>query len=735
MRKISLSILVFLFFISGIVSAQTLLTPTSESKTFYPFPHFTWSENSMAFTSVSDPVFYEIEIASDANFNNIVDIDTVYINRYINDLPLEPGDYYWKVRSCTKNVANNWSSIAHFKITPCDEIVQVAYIDGASDHHDAVLEALSRAKSLASSGKSVRIEFTKGTYKYNKASKAFISLSNTRNMIINGNESMIQSLRYNGALSQLINVDSVVITGFKIEFPAEKTFLQGWIKAVNSETGEVTVKLDKDYHDYDSAYVKQGADAICLLDPEINGCLKTNTYNFFPIRSITRSADDCWDLKLIKQLMIKDFTVGDRFIHFIRNKGMSLNNSLNSRLITYSNITSYGASNVHYSSFDGSLVNILHCNTKIADGRWFSGNADGVHCRGSKIGSWIEGCNINAIGDDGIALYARPATINQVQPNGISNALVLYNNFMNLESGNEVAFFDPEKGKILLEAKVSSVQLATDNSLWNVTFSKDIPNEITSGSDILRSIQIWNRSKSCGDFMIRNNEISNIRRYGTVFRAQRGIVEKNIYHGVSNSSVISVNEPIWPNGLYCSDIIIRDNFFGRCGFEKYSTPPVTMNFQEFCYVNPPDVGPNYQTATDLGHRRILIEKNEFDCAEKDVLLASTKDVVIRDNTITNNCKKNIEVEQNNAENIQLDINNLTTYSLTTLVEIYPSPVIDTIQIKSKIKNSAFVIRDMKGRIVYQARLSGNKVNVSFLPCGTYIIIIDDKAIKFIKANI
>ena len=69
--------------------------------------------------------------------------------------------------------------------------------------------------------------------------------------------------------------------------------------------------------------------------------------------------------------------------------------------------------------------------------------------------------------------------------------------------------------------------------------------------------QLWNRSLSCGDFVIRNSRFCGIRRYGNVFRAATGVIENNIYESCSSAAIAFVNETQYPNGLYCSDITIR----------------------------------------------------------------------------------------------------------------------------------------------------------------------------------
>jgi len=99
-----LFIIIFSFINISLLGATNLcqvelLSPKGNEKITLPFPHFIWSEHPAAFKEVGSPVSYEIHIAKDANFLKVVDCDTVYLNRYIHDLPLKPGRYFWRVRT------------------------------------------------------------------------------------------------------------------------------------------------------------------------------------------------------------------------------------------------------------------------------------------------------------------------------------------------------------------------------------------------------------------------------------------------------------------------------------------------------------------------------------------------------------------------------------------------------------------------------------------------------------
>ena len=627
-----------------------LLTPSEGIATFLPFPHFTWEEAPESFQSVAEPVAYDIQIARDANFTDLVDQDHVMLNRYVHDRPLAVGSYFWRVRTQPfSRQPGNWSLTGTFSITPCDDEVTVEYDPEASDHFAAVQTALDRARKITASNQSVRIVFPKGVYRFDGSDKALLNLDNMHRTVVDGCGSSVLPLRYNSGLSSGRSAQDVVIIGFVVDFPNEKTFLQGRVVSADPKTGQVEVRLDDGFPGYDVPYVQQGLSFIALLDSKTDGCLKTAGYNaVFSEKAALKNPSGTWTLKLRHPELAKYFSPDDRFVQFLRDQGVSLNMFFDSINVSFYDISSYAASSLHYAAIEGSVLNVLHCNWKIAMGRWMSGNGDGVHCRGYVIGPWIERCDIQGIGDDGIALYARPSTMAQARPNGKKNACVCNSDFFNLKAGDEVSFFAPLEGRILLECQVTAVKKQPDGKPL-VTFSSDLPEHVVVGHDIRKVTQIWNRSKSSGDFMIRNNRIRNIRRFGTVFRARRGVVEHNEYESASAGGILFKNEPQYPNGLYCSDILILNNTLRDCSFDLFHRAPVAMYFDRLRTGNEFDT----QAAPEIGPRRVLIANNTFlDCPLPEVELVSTRDVVLRDNTVRRGNKTEpLQVRQENTHNV------------------------------------------------------------------------------------
>lgn len=604
------------------VNELILKSPANKSVTVLPFPHFTWSEHPAAFKEVGSPVSYEIQIAKDWNFRKIVDCDTISLNRYVHDLSLKPGKYFWRVRALPyKSKPDSWSALFNFRIKDCDYVIRVLKPTKMEDHTMQVLKAITKATNLSKKGRTVRLIFPSGDYYFGKTfTGGLLKLDDCKGIIIDGIGANLHFSHRNQGLFSSERSENIVVNGFTIHYPKGSLFSQGWVKSVDLQNNKVVILFDQG-HNFDSDQVQWNSDFCYLLDSVIDGRLKSKTSFFFRLKNdCIKNSDGTWTFTVNGK--IEQWKVGDRFCFQYRSGSTPLMLLKESKSITAYGVTSYGVGTFHYAAYGGSVFNVLHCKTLIPNGEWMSGNADGLHVRGSIIGPWMEGCNFQAMGDDAVALYARPASMLQIHPADNRNAVICKSDFFNLGVGDDVAFFKPIGGKILIETKVKKVKLLEDGQS-EVIFEDTIPQNMNIIGTLQDVVQIWNRSKSSGDFVIRKNRFENIRRFGTVFRAKRGVVEENVYIGTSERAIAFVNEPAWPNGLYCSEIIIRNNRIKDSGFDSATAKKasIVMNFS----------GRN-SSATSIGPRNILIEGNLFvNSQSNEIEINKTQNAVIRNN--------------------------------------------------------------------------------------------------------
>lgn len=121
------------------------------------------------------------------------------------------------------------------------------------------------------------------------------------------------------------------------------------------------------------------------------------------------------------------------------------------------------------------------------------------------------------------------------------------------------------------------------------------------------------------------SRFTNIRRFGVVFRAATGVVEDCVFDATSPSAVLFFNETQYSNGLYCSDIIIRNNSMNDCAFDTQPLGVIVMEFRRRA---------TGELAADHGPRRVLIENNAItNTSATAIELGSARDVVLRGNTL------------------------------------------------------------------------------------------------------
>lgn len=620
-----------------------LFSPMEGSATALPFPHFTWSRHPAAYKDTGEPVRYEIQIARDASFGGLVDKDTVFLNRYVPDRPLPAGSYFWRVRAHAhgQDMAGEWSGTGHFTVTPCDETIQVVYDPASGDHQPAAQAAIDKAIGLNKLGKSVEVVFPKGIYRSKNPQKFFLQIKGANGLVVNGNGSTIDLLDYDASGFQISDSRNVVIRDFTVDMPEQLPMTQGRVLSVDREHATVEVRLEEGFSTFDDSYMLLPEGHAKLIDPKIDGRLKTGANSWFLLekKTVHKLGERLYSFQIAPpsyqvakgrvtlpnvdpRSLVQYFEPGDRFVYTLNSSSSALVFATNSEALTFYQITDY-ASVRHYFTFSCSLINVLHCRMVMKEGRWFQGTADGVHCRGNKIGPWIEGVEINGIGDDGVALYSRPMTVASVPASEGGNRLILKGDNFSAEPGDEVTFFHPQTGKVLLETKVKRVQPAGGN--WDVEFEVPVPAALSIGGKMVDEDQIWNRSKSCGDFVVRNNRFLGIRRYGTVFRAKTGVVENNLFNGTSASAIIFLNETQYPNGLYPSDIIIRNNEIRDCAFDTIPTAAITLLFKR--------LGGNEPAESPAPHG-ILIENNRISgCLRPALEIWSARDVVVKDNKV------------------------------------------------------------------------------------------------------
>ena len=580
------------------------------------------------------PISYDIEIASDADFRGVVDRDRINLARYIADRPLGAGSYFWRVRAVSPGGSpQSWSESRALRISSPDETIQVD-LKGQGEALPALRAAFEKAVEFSRTGRSVRILVPKGDYSLTPArptemdafGKECLLLRDASNIVVDFGGSHIGIKRWGVAFTRVDKCRDIAFMNATVDWDEELPFTQAKVTAKDEKTGEIIARVEDGFPELDAPYFQRSEGFMLVMHPSIPGRMKAGTpIHFYVDKDAVKQGDHLWEFHVPGKDKLKYFELGDRVIKFARgNGGQSLCDSHDSERVTYCGITSYTTGGAgHYTAFYDSELAVLHCKELIKEGRWFGGNADGVHAKGNRIGPWIEDLTVNGIGDDSIAFYTRPAKIHAAHVNGDSRVFLFHDDSFNLEPGDEVAFFNPRKGVYFAEALVKESRL--EGGYHRVVFDRDIPMPEKTGPDLKLSDQVWNRSKSCGDFMVRNCRLTNVRRFGVVFRAMRGVVENNTIEGTSSSAILSVNEPYWPNGPMSSNILIQNNTLKNNCFDL-SHPFGTIAFLLNKY--PQGVGEGW------GSYNILVRNNTIsDWHKHAIQISGARNVLLENNKI------------------------------------------------------------------------------------------------------
>jgi hypothetical protein len=632
--------------------------PSNGTTTVSPFPRFRW-ERLPGTLDHRHPATYDIEIARDAGFRDVVDRDRVNLARYIADQPLGEGAYHWRVRLVSPAGGTGpWSVTLAFKIAPCDETVRVG-LRGSGEALPALRAALARATALSRVGRSVRVVVPKGDYsltpgtptEMDVSGRECLQLREVSNMIIDFGGSSFGLKRWGCAFTRAYGCRDVALLNATVDCDGELPFTQATVLSRDIPSGKISVRIEPGFPGFDAPQFLRGDGFGLLLHPSIPGRMKAGAPIHFGFKdhAEVKTGDRQWDLNVLGKNNARFFEPGDRFVKFARgNGGASLCDSHDSERLTYHGITSHSTpGGGHYTSFHDNELAVLHCRELVKDGRWFGGNADGVHAKGHRTGPWIEGLVVDGIGDDGIVFYARPAKIHAARVGGDPRAFLFHDESFNLEPGNEVVFFNPREGVYFAQAVVRESKV--EGGYHRVVFDRDLPLPEKTGPDPVMTDQVWNRSKSCGDFMIRNCRLTNVRRYGAVFRALGGVVENNHIEAASSCGILSLNEPQWPNGPMSSDILIQNNTLRNNGLDQTQIGAIALLTRKY----------RSDPAEGRGPYNILIRGNTIvDWQARAIHISGAERVVVCSNQILSETEpfvhqRNVLIEVSHSKDVTL----------------------------------------------------------------------------------
>lgn len=600
-------VLFLIFLVLGIVGCDgpesrraVPVSPAPGEQTCSPAPSLRWNP-------VSGAKDYWVQIARNGDFTEGVISDRSPLPRYVAPHALEPGTYYWRVAAVGEAGLGAFSSISSFTVLPYQKVFSIP--------PDADLAAMQKIVAEAAAQTPARVVFAPGAvYRINPANVAFL-LRGISNLEMDGNGATLIFTNPAAGFLELNRCSRITVRNFVVDFDPVP-FSVGTVQEVDQAAGTFTLTTDQGMPAFDAPHMLQHWLFGVTLDSSTPGRMKTGSFLVVGPGSNLVRTDDRIAIPLKNPDMLRTFAPGDKYVQFARKDGHELIRGEHSQELVFLDNTTYAAPAGHYVLLYCDDAKVLGCRELIRPGRWFGGNADGVHVRSSEIGPWVEGCTIEGIGDDGVAIYSKGIEILE-KPS--DTTLRLDDGFFTLHPGSEFLVFDPQSGTPVAESlTVKSVTEVPKSDRFPahklVEFSPGFPQAVKIDfKEAWKNNQVFDRTAQHQQFMIRRNVIRQVRRYGAIIRAVDGAVEENEITQTSDSAITLQNEPyFWKNGLQSKNVLIQNNVIRDCNFTVSSKNRGAINVL-LRQINSDDQGKTWKDSASgwRGHRNITIRNNSI----------------------------------------------------------------------------------------------------------------------------
>lgn len=617
-------------------------SPSSGAATFTPAPSLRWEP-------VEGAEDYRVQLSRDAGFATGLIEDRTPIARYVAGRGLEPGIYHWRVAAVVGGRAGQYSAPSRFTVRSHDKVFPVPA--------DADLATMQRIVGEAAAQAPARVVFAEGAEYRLAPERRVFSLSGVSDLEIDGNGATFVITNPVAGFIHFNRCQRVTLRNVTIDYDPVP-FSVGTVLSVDKGAGTITVRADPGMAEFDAPHMLKSWGFGLTLDATTPGRMKTGSLLVVSAGSNLVREGDAVVIPLESKNAAATFAPGDKYVHFARNGTTELFAGDQSDELVFLDNTVYAAPAGHHTLLRCSDAKVLGCRKLIRPGRWYAGNADGVHVRSSKIGPWVEGCTFEGIGDDAVAIYSKGIVVLEK----ISDTtLRLDKEFFSLEPGSSFVVFDPWSGTPVAEdltvKTVTDVPQSADFPAHKlVEFSPGFAGDLAASfreapvvnagtprekheqriKDAWRHLQVFDRSAQHDRLMVRRNVMKQVRRFGVIIRAENGAVEENEFVQTSDAAVTLHNEPyFWRNGLHSRKILIQNNTMRDCNFTKNSRVPgsISVVLRRLASTERGESGP--EVASDWrGHRGITIRGNTIgEWRQNAIWVQSAEDVEIRGNKI------------------------------------------------------------------------------------------------------
>jgi parallel beta-helix repeat protein len=569
-----------------------------------PHPNIIWTAKK-AFDS------YNVEIATDTDFKNVVDRDTIdNIARYVPEKPLAPGTYYWKAGE----------QHGSFEVEAPNQEILIPSGSGMTE----IRAALAAAKTNASTC----IRFEPGEYQLHPGFEGTVfEIIGITNLVVDGGGAKLvihdiarlAEVRFSKHITFrnfTVDYDVPLYTAAKVESVAADGAMELslWPGCIPPESMERFMEEKRGLF-YDPEYPRMAENVFLLVYMK-----------------------DAWEplgggryrLRAVKPKEVQPVKPGMVYICAPRYKpqGIELYNSDD---ITFADVTTYYLPGIGVVTAFVEDLKLIRFKILRRQDRLLGAQNGGTNIHNARIGPWIEGCRFENTGDDNnhiSSLIITPVQQPQADVVVVSSQQPGTRGLppdMDILPGDTLAFFNQPAGTLLAEATVLSAVITGRQT--RVVLDRNIPEIICgSGRDNpeLKTTQVYNLSRSCGNFAFRNNEFVRGRRTGILVKSGPGLIENNRFEELGGGGVEIFNAPF--EGLYGHDILIQSNLFRRGGLVYKNSGPAPAVWVEIFHGEP----------SQILHRNIRIVGNRIvDCSGNGIEVSDSTGVRIENNQFEN----------------------------------------------------------------------------------------------------
>ena len=601
-----------------------LISPSADSAIFMTHPQFRWVE-------IPDVDRYEIQIARDENFADGVDSDSVPVPRYVPLKELPAGSaYWWRVRCLMKNSSSgHWSASRKLSINGLSNLYMVSTNDPVS--------VITNTIAVAAANTPAKIVFAQGIYNLDLPDSAYLfRLTDVSNLIIEGNDSLINMRNPNSGFSIFASCKDILLRRFQVDYvdylSANKetvTHTAGRVLSVRTNDASFVFEPLDGYLPPDDSRINEASSRQwgSLMNTNIPGCLKNNVSSWYDIQTQVDSlGSNQYRLYLVADQAerIKYFAEGDTFVKSASYalKVMEADKSTN---ITYELMTSYGGSANHFIGQWNDGIHFLRCASRIKEGRLISNPCGGYVGYSFLTGFWVEDCLIEGMLDDPFNCVNKPI---QLYDKITTNIFRVYN--LNpspmLTVGQHLTLYTPATGSVDGPFEVSAVAIESVGSfaVWRVTVNGDIGDVALGQGDY--DSQFFIEERNHPYTYVRSSTFRNSRG-NCHFRSNGGVMESN---NIVNLSDVALRMKYYIGGGWnVSNVRITGNYIDGCGYHNII---INQNLAAMDLAVAAAPGTN---CTAMTHRNIEICGNTIVRQRKGLSVANTQDLLFAGNTFIN----------------------------------------------------------------------------------------------------